>query len=130
MYGSKETKRRFKAAAAARTELCDSVCLSDAWLVFMIVGFGLAGNIFRVRKRNHLLVGFILFCLCFGFYLLLKNFEKAMELQAELEAKEEEDEAARQENKALEEKQKSVEEDASCPQLGSQEARRQRPSGS
>ncbi|CAJ1424139.1 unnamed protein product [Effrenium voratum] len=74
---TKDFKQRSKAAGDARQEFYDTVNWSDAFLLAIMLGFSILGNIYPPQRRQDLVIGLVLFISCFLVYLCMKAGEKA-----------------------------------------------------
>ncbi|CAJ1335164.1 unnamed protein product [Effrenium voratum] len=90
---TKDFKQRSKAAGDARQEFYDTVNWSDAFLLAIMLGFSILGNIYPPQRRQDLVIGLVLFISCFLVYLCMKGLASGRGEGQEPEASECEAEA-------------------------------------
>ena len=71
----KDMKDRSKAAQDARQEFYDSVHFSDVFLLSIMFGFSIIGNLYPPQTRSHLIIGLVSFLSTFLIYLCIKASE-------------------------------------------------------
>ena len=87
----KDMKERSKAAQDARQEFYDSVHFSDVFLLSIMFGFSIIGNLYPPQTRSHLIIGLVSFLSTFLIYLCIKASEprKAKPRKVKAEKKDE-----------------------------------------
>eukprot|EP00434_Breviolum_minutum_P014897 symbB.v1.2.013132.t1/scaffold916.1/size152367/8 len=102
-------KERSKAAQDARQEFYDSVHFSDVFLLSIMFGFSIIGNLYPPQTRNHLIIGLVSFLSTFLIYLCIKASEPPKAKRRKVKEKREEkvekkDEQPKKEKETLEDR--------------------------
>ena len=105
----KDMKERSKAAQDARQEFYDSVHFSDVFLLSIMFGFSIIGNLYPPQTRNHLIIGLVSFLSTFLIYLCIKASEPPKAKRRKVKEKREEkvekkDEQPKKEKETVEER--------------------------
>ncbi|CAL1158703.1 unnamed protein product [Cladocopium goreaui] len=95
----KDMKQRSKAAQDARQEFYDMVHFSDVFLLSIMFGFSVIGNMYPPQTRSQLLIGLSLYLGAFFIYLYIKAGEPPKKRRKGKKSTKEEDEAEKKDEK-------------------------------